>query len=45
LNFEQQVRQYLDKHNHEALINYLQMGEAARLAVQTDEHYLQSEMT
>ncbi len=40
VSFEQQVRQYLDKRNHEALINYLQMGEAAHLAVPTDEHYL-----
>ncbi|MDD5175599.1 MAG: 4,5-DOPA dioxygenase extradiol [Sterolibacterium sp.] len=38
--FEQQVKDRLLRHDHAALIDYLQLDREARLAVPTPEHYL-----
>ncbi|ALG68201.1 4,5-DOPA dioxygenase extradiol [Beggiatoa leptomitoformis] len=38
--FDKQVQQWLLNRDHAALINYQQLGEAARLSVPTQEHYL-----
>ncbi len=40
LEFDAYVKQYLDTGNHAALVNYLQAGTAAKMAVPTNEHYL-----
>jgi 4,5-DOPA dioxygenase extradiol len=38
--FNEQVRDHLLAHNHQALIDYLALGESARRSVPTIEHYL-----
>ena len=40
IEFDNYVKNNLDTANHDALINYLNMGKAAALAVPTNDHYL-----
>lgn len=38
--FDEYIKKALLEKNHEAMINYKKLGEIAKLAVPTDEHYL-----
>ncbi|XZF12750.1 4,5-DOPA dioxygenase extradiol [Chitinophagaceae bacterium MMS25-I14] len=38
--FDQQIKKYIDDRNHEAVINYDRLGNIARMAVPTNDHYL-----
>lgn len=38
--FDSKVKQYIDSGNHQPLIEYEQLGNAAKLSVPTNEHYL-----
>jgi 4,5-DOPA dioxygenase extradiol len=38
--FENQIRKFIFEGDHESLINYMQLGTDAALAVPTPEHYL-----
>lgn len=40
VEFDEYVRKNLESQNHQALINYLDAGKAANLAVPTNDHYL-----
>ncbi|HLQ27059.1 MAG TPA: class III extradiol ring-cleavage dioxygenase [Acidiferrobacterales bacterium] len=40
IRFNDKVREYLASRNHEALIDYVRLGDDARLSVPTLEHYL-----
>ena len=38
--FDEQIKRLILATNHQAIINYSELGEAARLSVPTDEHFL-----
>jgi 4,5-DOPA dioxygenase extradiol len=40
VKFDEKVREFLLEKNHEALLNYLDLGQEARWAVPTLDHYL-----
>jgi 4,5-DOPA dioxygenase extradiol len=40
VEFDEKIKQYILSGNHDAIINYPQLGEAAKLSVPTNEHYL-----
>lgn len=38
--FDETVKAKIDSHDHNALVNYLDLGKSARIAVPTNDHYL-----
>jgi 4,5-DOPA dioxygenase extradiol len=40
VEFDEQVKKYLDEQRHEELVHYEKMGQAAMLSVPTNDHYL-----
>jgi len=40
IEFDEKIKKHLVDGNHRAIINYEQFGEAARLSVPTNDHYL-----
>lgn len=40
VEFDETVKKYIDEKNHQGLINYTKLGNAATLSVPTNDHYL-----